>query len=697
MSRHLLEIVVFILGLAAVCWIGIGYGSNPLALAVTLLIGAGYVAGALELLRYQRATATLQRAVTDLTVAPEHLDGWLGQLDPSLRNAVRQRVEGQRVALPGPAITPYLVGLLVLLGMLGTLLGMTVMLRGTGIALETASDLQSIRDSLAAPVKGLGFAFGTSIAGVATSAMLGLLSALCRRARLQAVQQLDAAISTTLRVHSQAHQRDQTLRILQTQVELMPALIDGLQAMMSTVQEGARASNETQLANQQAFHDRSHEVYARLASSVEQSLQKGVGESARAASEALQPVMESTMSAVARQSGALQDSVALAVERQLQALSTGFASSTTTVADLWRDAASAQQQSNEVLVRDLRDALGRLNDTFDARSEALLQGVGSRLDGTTDHIRNAWAEAMARQQESGATLATQNRDALAEASATFAQHSTSLLRDVDQSHAALQATLAAQDGQRLALWQQSMASVGTSLREDWVQASTHTAERQQDICDSLARTANDITARAQAHASETINEISRLVDAASQAPKAAAEVVAELRQKLSDSMARDTAMLEERTTLMATLETLLAAVNHAPTEQRSAIDALVSTSADLLDRVGTRFTDHVQAETGKLGAVADQVSVGAVEVASLGEALGVAVGMFGDANDRLADRLQGIEHALERSMARSDEQLAYYVAQAREVIDLSMLTQKQMLDDMQQMAGPATSSGAGNA
>ncbi len=698
MFRHFLEVVVFLVGLAVVCWIGMGYvASNPLALAVTLLIGAGYVAGSVELLRYQRATATLQRAVADLTVPPEHLDGWLGQLDLSLRNAVRQRVEGHRVALPGPAITPYLVGLLVLLGMLGTLLGMTVMLRGTGIALETASDLQSIRDSLAAPVKGLGFAFGTSIAGVATSAMLGLLSALCRRARLQAVQALDAAIPTTLRVHSQAHQRDQTLGILQRQAELMPALIYGLQAMMSTVQENARASNETQLANQQAFHDRTHEVYARLAQSVEQSLQKSVGESARAASEALQPVMASTMSAVARQSGALQDSVALAVERQLQALSTGFASSTTTVADLWRDAASAQQRSNEVLVRDLRDALGRFNDTFDARSEALLQGVSSRLDGTTDHIRNAWAEAMARQQESGATLATQNRDALAEASATIAQHSTSLLRDVDQSHAALQATLAAQDGQRLALWQQSLASVGTSLREDWAQASAHTAERQQDICDSLARTANDITARAQAHASETITEISRLVDAASQAPKAAAEVVAELRQKLSDSMARDTAMLEERTGLMATLETLLAAVNHASTEQRSAIDALVSTSADLLDRVGTRFTDHVQAETGKLNAVADQVSVGAVEVASLGEALGVAVGMFGDANDRLAERLQGIEHALERSMARSDEQLAYYVAQAREVIDLSMLTQKQMLDDMQQMASPAASSGAGNA
>jgi hypothetical protein len=53
-------------------------------------------------------------------------------LHPSLRNAVRLRVEGERVAMPGPALTPYLVGLLVLLGMLGTLLGMVATLRGTG-------------------------------------------------------------------------------------------------------------------------------------------------------------------------------------------------------------------------------------------------------------------------------------------------------------------------------------------------------------------------------------------------------------------------------------------------------------------------------------------------------------------------------------------------------------------------------------
>src|SRR5213076_1848690 len=99
-----------------------------------------------------------------------------------------------------------------------------------------------------------------------------------------------------------------------------------------------------------------------------------------------------------------------------------------------------------------------------------------------------------------------------------------------------------------------------------------------------------------------------------------------------DSMARDNAMLEERSRILETLDTLLDAVNHASTEQRTAVDALVATSADLLDRVGTRFTDKVEAETGKLEAVAAQVTGSAVEVASLGEAFGVAVQLFSQSN-----------------------------------------------------------------
>ncbi|ABI90947.1 synaptobrevin family protein [Burkholderia ambifaria AMMD] len=1015
MSRIRLDLVVFIAGLLAVCWIGVGYvASSPLAAAVTLLIGACYVAGAWELLRYRQATATLSRAVAGLTEPPATLDTWLDTLHPGLRGAVRARVEGARVALPGPSLTPYLVGLLVLLGMLGTLLGMVVTLKGTGAALESATDLDAIRASLIAPVKGLGFAFGTSIAGVATSAMLGLLSALVRRERVDAGQQLDAKIATTLRVHSSAHQRDESFRLLQRQADVMPALVDRLQTMMTTLEARSVALHDRQLESQQAFFDRTERAYAGLASNVGDALKESAAESARVAGAALQPVVAATMTGLAQEMAALRDTVTGAVQRQLDGLTDGFEKTTENVTAVWNRALDEQRRTGDAVAQQLQTTLGQFTDTFAQRSTDLLDGVATRLESTESRLSDAWRDALARQEQVGETLAGQHAQALGDAAATFERHSgavlaamreshtglqtqlaardeerlsvwnasltamatklgdewqragahsagrqqeicdalaqttrdltaqaatfeqrsnellstirdshsglqsqlaardeerlatwsasltematklgdewqragahsagrqqeicdalaqttrdlttqaatfeqrsnellstirdshtglqtqlaardeerlatwnaslmematklgdewqragvhsagrqqeicdalaqttrdlsvqaatfeqrsndllstirdshsglqtqlaardeerlatwnaslaematklgdewqragvhsagrqqeicdalaqttrdlttqaatfeqrsNDLLSTIRESHTGLQTQLAARDEERLSAWNDSLAAMAAALRDEWARTTEQAATRQQDICDTLTRTANDITAQAQVHASDTINEISRLVQAASEAPKAAADVVAELRQRLSDSMVRDTAMLEERSRLLATLETLLGAVNHASTEQRTAIDALVSTSADLLDRVGARFNDTVDAETRKLDAVAAQVTAGAVEVASLGDAFGAAVQIFGESNDKLLNHLQRIEAALEKSLARSDEQLEYYVAQAREVIDLSMMSQKQIVEDLQQIAGRRASVGA---
>ncbi|MBN3749111.1 DUF802 domain-containing protein [Burkholderia sp. Se-20373] len=935
MSRIRLDLVVFVAGLLAVGWIGVGYvASNPLASAVTLLIAACYVAGAWELLRYRQATATLSGAVAGLTEPPAKLDTWLDTLHPGLRGAVRARVEGARVALPGPSLTPYLVGLLVLLGMLGTLLGMVVTLKGTGAALESATDLDAIRASLIAPVKGLGFAFGTSIAGVATSAMLGLLSALVRRERIDAAQQLDAKIATTLRVHSSAHQRDESFRLLQRQADVMPALVDRLQTMMTTLEARSIALHDRQIDSQQAFFDRTERAYAGLASNVGDALKESAAESARVAGAALQPVVAATMTGLAQEMAALRDTVTGAVQRQLDGLTDGFEKTTGNVTAVWNRALDEQRRAGEAVAQQLQTTLGQFTDTFSQRSTDLLDGVATRLESTESRLSEAWRDALSRQEQVGETLAGQHARALGEAAATFERHSgatlaamreshaglqadlaardeqrvaawndslaamaaklgdewqragvhsagrqqeicdalaqttrdltaqastfeqrsnallstirdshtglqtqlaardeerlsawndslaamaaklgdewqragvhsagrqqeicdalaqttrdlaeqastfeqrsnellstirdshtglqtqlaardeerlaawndslaamatklgdewqragvhsagrqqeicdalaqttrdlaeqastfeqrsNELLSTIRDSHAGLQTQLAARDEQRLSAWNDSLAAMAAALRDEWAQTSAQAASRQQDICDTLARTANDITAQAQVHASDTINEIARLVQAASEAPKAAADVVAELRQRLSDSLVHDTAMLEERSRLLATLETLLGAVNHASTEQRTAIDALVSTSADLLDRVGARFNDTVDAETRKLDSVAAQVTAGAVEVASLGDAFGMAVQVFGESNDKLLTHLQRIEAALEKSLARSDEQLEYYVAQAREVIDLSMMSQKQIVEDLQQLAGRRASVGA---
>jgi hypothetical protein len=102
--------------------------------------------------------------------------------------------------------------------------------------------------------------------------------------------------------------------------------------------------------------------------------------------------------------------------------------------------------------------------------------------------------------------------------------------------------------------------------------------------------------------------------------------------------------------------------------------------------VGQRFTEQVAQESDKLGSVAAEITGSAVDVASLGEAFGHGVQLFSESNDKLMVQLQRIEGSLSQSLSRSDEQLAYYVAQAREIIDLSILSQKQIVEDLQQRA-----------
>lgn len=695
MFRYRIPFVVFLAGLAAVCWVGAGYATtNPLAFAVTVLIGACYTAGAAELQRYQRATETLAHAVDGLTETPAELGSWISRLHPSLRGAVRLRIEGERAVLPGPSLSPYLAGLLVLLGMLGTLLGMVATLRGTGTALDSATDLQAMRASLAAPVKGLGFAFGTSIAGVASSAMLGLLSALCRRERTTAAQHLDAKIASTLRVYSLAHQREQTFGLMQQQSALMPALIERLQSMMDSIERRTTALDERALTSQHSLHERIETAYARLASSVEQSLTQSVTENARVVGTALQPVVAATMAGLSQETAALRETVSVAVRQQLDGLTAGFDAATAQVAQTWKQALAEHQQVSGALSGELRTSVDQLSQSLEQRTTGLLEGVCARLDATTAQVARSWSDALTQQTQANDASALRHTQTLAAAAETADQQTGRWLDALRESHERWHAELKASEAQRVLAWHEALDGVSARISATWDEAGARRATREQEICDTLARTASEISAQSHAHARETIAEVEKLVALAAQAPKAAAEVVAELRQKLTDSMVRDTAMLEERARLLQTVETLLDAVNHASTEQRAAVDTLVTTSADLLDRVGTQFSERVDSEASRLDVAAAELTGSAVEVASLGEAMGAAVEVFGASNDAMLAQLQRIEAALDKSVSRSDEQLAYYVAQAREVIDLCMLSQKQMIEEMQALTRSRAPAGA---
>src|SRR4051812_38025152 len=365
--------VAFLAGLAVVAWVGAGYVlANPLALAITVLIGALYVAGVLELRRFRAATAALDEAVGEL---PETLDSpreFLRRVPPALANSVRRRIEGEPVGLPGPALAPVLAGLLVLLGMLGTFLGMILTLRGTGAALETATDLVAVRNSLIAPVKGLGLAFGTSVAGVAASAALGLLSALARRERVAVAQRLDARIATTLRPFSVSYQREAQLGLLQRQAELMPALVDGLKSMMAAMERQAEASQARLLASQERFQGQAETAYSALAQSVDRTLQASLTEGARIAGETIRPVAEATLAGIARETATLHATLAGTMQSHVAQLSASFAASTEHTAQSWQALLARHEQAAQAHAADVEASHARFAQTFEQRSGALL-------------------------------------------------------------------------------------------------------------------------------------------------------------------------------------------------------------------------------------------------------------------------------------------------------------------------------------
>jgi len=164
-----------------------------------------------------------------------------------------------------------------------------------------------------------------------------------------------------------------------------------------------------------------------------------------------------------------------------------------------------------------------------------------------------------------------------------------------------------------------------------------------------------------------------------------AEMAAELRQRLSDSLARDTQTLEERAGLLGTVSSLMDALQSAAAEQKVAVDALIENAAGLMERSGDRFAGQVEAQADTLQKMLTGVAEAAAGSRELASGLEQAVSAFGSTSTTLSTHLEQLAGALDASLARSDEQLAYYVAQAREVVELSLMSQQQITEELRQL------------
>lgn len=652
--------LVFAIGLVVLAWIALGFvGASWLPLAITAVIAGVYLLGAYELRQFRASTHALGAALKQTAQTPPSLAEWLEQVPAALRNAVRLRIEGERGALPGPALTPYLVGLLVMLGMLGTFLGMVLTFQGAVFALEGSADLQAIRAALAEPIKGLGLSFGTSVAGVAASAMLGLMSAISRRERLEVARHLDGLTATVLQPYSLVHQRQETFRALQLQARALPEVVDAMKAMLDRLEARSQHLDQQLLQRQGEFQREATLAYTALADSVGTSLKESLAAGARSAGEAIRPVVENAMTQVAQESQRMQERVTQTfVQRSADLLAAIDASLARTQAE---QAASEQQRleawtrSLQSMAAELQAQWQRLGDEGIAQQQAVCRSLEQAAAGIVERTS----------EQAGRTL-----DQVAQ----LVDQSQELVRARSES----EARWVEQHGQRMdqlaGLWRTELAALRQQEGDRGQAAVDRLGQLQAAVAQHLATLGAALEA-----------PITRLLHTASEVPQAAAGVIAQLREEMSRVAERDNLALQERTVLLERLGALLQAVNQAAGEQRAATEALVDSASSVLRQAGERFAETLDAQGGKAADMAAQVAAGAQELASLGEAFGQGVQRFQASSDKMIESLQRVEASLSRSTARSDEQLAYYVAQAREVIDLSIASQQGLVDHLRQL------------
>ena len=668
---RLLFATAFLLGAAAVVWIGLDFaGSHALAFTITVVIGGVYLIGIFELLQFRRATGTLERALNTIPAVTDNpgewLEQWLNRLDPSLRNAVRLRIEGERVGLPAPVFTPYLVGLLVMLGLLGTFVGMVDTLSGAVLALQGSTELEAIRAGLAAPIQGLGVAFGTSVAGVAASAMLGLISTLVRRDRMLATRQLEGNIAAEFREFSLAHQRQQAYHALQSQAQALPAVADKLQNLATQLElMGGKLGDsllanqeqfhetteqrysqlglmgeklgETLLANQERFQETTRERYTQLADSVDKSLRESLAASGQAAGESIKPVVMEAMAGISALARDAQAQLADTAAGQLRSFGEEFRTASAALLETFQATSSAWAEQTlalqDSIKQSMTDSSREISDTTRASAASTLDEIRGLLQSTETLVQ-------ARMASEQAWLDTQG-ERLEQLTAALTAELGKLASQEERGHAA---------------------------------AVNRLADLESTVAGHLVQLGKGLEA-----------PMTRLIETASETPRAAAEVIGLLRAEITNNVERDNQLLAERQRVMEELNTLSGSLEQAATGQRQAVEQLVESSAGLLQDISARFGDHILAEVSKMSEASANIAGGATELSSLGEAFSLSVELFSSANATLVEHLGKLEESMERSSERSDEQMAYYVAQAREIIDQSMLSQKEIMEDLQRL------------
>lgn len=646
---RVLSYAAFVTGMALIVFMARSVAADDsLTLLVMLLIVTAYSVGAAELWRYQRHTQGLRLALSTLDIAPSSpsetpaLDAWLSTVPETLRHAVRQRIVGHFQGLPAPILTPYLVGLLVMLGLMGTFVGMVATLGGAALALEGGTELTAIRQGLAAPIQGLGMAFGTSVAGVAASAMLGLIATLSQRERLQISKVLDHCRDGCFRHHSLSHQRTQTHSALQQQASALPDAVASLGALSQQLGQlgeqlaaWSERSGEQLVTQQREFETAVRADFQALTAALATEVKDSLAHTGKETAETLRPFVGQLLEQ------ASQQLVSDTAERRRvdEQLHSALRAQQTEQLEA-RRVAEAQWQSTmgervDTFVAELGTQLQAIQslerqrlDTSGVQITQLQESLGDNFQAMTSSVNQSVAtmEAAARQSVSiGSDLINtlqDNTDRSLERDKLLTEERSSLMQE--------QLTL--------------IASLKDRGEEQQALLQTLTAQFKEHIEHQSSATANHL----ERLATQSAQQLTQVSDGLSQKMATTLDSNEQHWQQLSSKLGVE-------------------------------LEQLLARNGEALDLLAGNLSEQ-------LGASGNQVSGAALELAALSGGFADSVAAFKDSSETVDASLKAITEVLSASASRSDKQMGYYVDQAREIIDNNLITQQTILERLESVA-----------
>jgi hypothetical protein len=712
------------------------WGRDAQATLIVAAIGVALLVGLAELVQRQLRAARLETEVLALPAHPN--ESTLDVLGAQLQSLLRARLENSPAPALGESIAPFFTGLLVMLGLLGTLLGLFQTVHGAGHALTSANDVDALRNNLAAPIAGLTRSFGCSAAGISASAMLGLSLALVRRRESRLLRAINAYASGPLRAHSPLRKQARALELLASQgnaagalegvgqklgelsgqvIELQTQALKSQQAafteLLGSLREAlTRSASDSgeQLVSKlgpllSQVAERSAEALTTQANSFADVARELRSELTQDASERRKETSEALIS-LRTQLDDAERARALAHTSELDKLASLATQSLSEAERRERDAAERWQQQLSRLdaqleaaqsgererLRSLDQQLASLRERDDASRgelDALTTRVGSELSRLVGAL-DAQIEARAGLEREHADHTLRAAQQLSAAATTLEAQADKQLTALEQSAAEQKATFSRLVEQLPALFERAAHSSQEAAQNALAQLTQLTEQRLTQVSQLLH---DDITSRAQVDQSVAERAKSAFDEAVRQSSELARLLtrVEEILPQLADAAQAGAAQ---------TLERISEHMEEQATRFASFENALADARQEQVGALATQLTQHAsdleQKLTHTVGTVQDAAAVwqaSSAEMQAVAALFASSIERQRDASDALIESLGDVEGAVERAgQHAAHDALGDQLAATQEVFAKQLQFQRELFEQLRALRASSSTS-----